>query len=313
MTISFVNGQMLNSNLQRGTANLAFQTNLIYLDVVNSRVGIGTSSTSSTLTVAGNITVGNIVIPNVGNVSLGNVNVNNMANPVANSDAATKYYVDNVVATIGNVGNLTISNTTVSTSLTNGNITLKPTGTGTAIINTSTGLVLPVGNTSQQPGTPSQGTMRFNSQTVQLEIFDGSQWLSISNNQSVITNQTITPDGISTSFPLSQSSTSDAVLVTINGISQTPTIDYSVSGSTITFTTTPLDTDIVQVRFIAATTALSALALPTYTVAQTANIASPQTGLLIYVSNGNAGQPCIAVYSGGGYKRISLGANISAV
>jgi hypothetical protein len=46
---------------------------------------------------------------------------------VANSDAATKGYVDTSTSTA--FGNITISNTTISTSLANGNITLTATGT----------------------------------------------------------------------------------------------------------------------------------------------------------------------------------------
>jgi len=53
------------------------------------------------------------------------------------------------------------------------------------------------------------------------------------------------------------------------------------------------------------------LKLPSYTVAQAANISTPSTGQVIYVSNGDTGNPCLAVYSGGAFKRISFGANIS--
>jgi hypothetical protein len=53
------------------------------------------------------------------------------------------------------------------------------------------------------------------------------------------------------------------------------------------------------------------LKLPSYTVAQAANIATPSTGQVIYVSNGDTGNPCLAVYSGGAFKRVSFGANIS--
>ena len=310
MAISFVAGSMLNSDLVRDT-DLAFNTDLIYLDVGGNAVGINTASPASTLEVVGNVTIGNIFIPNVGNVTLGNVSINNLAEPYANSDAATKYYVDSKAGNIGSIGNLTVVNTTISSNVANANIIIDPPGIGEFQIVGTNGFVIPVGNTSQQPATPATGTLRFNSELVQLEVYDGTQWVAATNNQSVITNQTITPDGSSVSYSLNQTSTSNAVLVTINGISQTPTIDYSVVANVITFTTIPQDSDIVQVRFIAATTALSALALPNYTVAETSGISSPQTGQLIYVSNGDSGNPCIAAYSGGAWKRISFGANIS--
>jgi hypothetical protein len=142
-------------------------------------------------------------------------------------------------------------------------------------------------------------------------VYNGSEWVAATNEQSVITNQTITPDGSSSSYTLDQSSTADAILVTINGISQTPTVDYTVAGNVIAFSTTPLSTDIVQIRFIAATTAISGVNLPSYTVAQAQSLPSVTNGQMIYVTNGDSGNPCIAVYSNGAFRRISFGANIS--
>jgi hypothetical protein len=133
--------------------------------------------TGGIVSAAGNITgntvvVGNILIPSSGNVTLGNVNINNLAEPVANSDAATKFYVDSVAAN-----------------------------------------VLPI-----------------------------------------ITNQTITPNGSANTFVLDQSTTAVGVLVTINGVTQTPTVDYTVTGNSITIGETPLNTDIIQVRYLSGTT-----------------------------------------------------------
>lgn len=311
MAINYIQGQILANNLQRDGIDLAFDTDLVYLDVGANAVGINTTTPASTLEVVGNITIGNILIPNVGNITVGNVNINNLADPVDDQDAATKKYVLDNVGNIGSAGNLTFSNTTISTSLANGNITLAATGVDMVTIAGNLGLNLPVGNTAQQPATAVQGTLRFNSETVQLEVYNGSQWVAATNEQSVITNQTITPDGSSVSYTLDQSTTADAILLTINGISQTPTVDYSVSGNVLTLTTTPLTTDIIQVRFIAATTAISGVTLPTYTVAQAQSLPSVSTGQMIYVTNGDSGNPCIAVYSGGAFRRISFGANIS--
>jgi hypothetical protein len=56
----------------------------------------------------------------------------------------------------------------------------------------------------------------------------------------------------------------------------------------------------------------TSLQLPEYTVAQAANIAAPAAGQTIYVTNGDAGNPCLAVYSSGAWKRVAFGANISA-
>ena len=56
MAIGRISGSVLKSNLTRNGVDLAFETNLLYLDVTNSRVGIGTSEPSTALDVSGTIT-----------------------------------------------------------------------------------------------------------------------------------------------------------------------------------------------------------------------------------------------------------------
>ena len=57
MAIGRISGSVLKSNLTRNGVDLAFETNLLYLDVTNSRVGIGTSEPATTLHVNGNTTI----------------------------------------------------------------------------------------------------------------------------------------------------------------------------------------------------------------------------------------------------------------
>lgn len=321
MGISFVAGQMLNNNLQRGTANLAFQTNLIYLDVVNNRVGINTATPSTDFQVSGNASI-------TGNMIAGNV----------------------VTTMVTSVSNLTLS------TASGGNITFIPDSTGIVKILGTNGIVIPAGNTAQRPSTPDTGTLRLNTGLDQLEIWDGGTWLTGSGSSGNVTivDQQITPDGIANAFTLTQSTTQASILVSLNGVGQLPGVAYTVSGNTITFVETPTLADIIDVRFLAASippgtlynnsgnaaifvtdtpnivfevnntnvatittsgifdiSAGQSLKLPSYTVAQAGNIASPSTGQVIYVSNGDTGNPCLAVYSDGAWKRVSFGANIS--
>ena len=60
MAIGRISGSVLKSNLTRNGTDLAFETNLLYLDVTNNRVGIGTSSPSTTLDVNGTINTSSI-------------------------------------------------------------------------------------------------------------------------------------------------------------------------------------------------------------------------------------------------------------
>ena len=56
MAIGRISGSVLKSNLTRNGVDLAFETNLLYLDVTNSRVGIGTSEPTTALQVNGTVT-----------------------------------------------------------------------------------------------------------------------------------------------------------------------------------------------------------------------------------------------------------------
>jgi hypothetical protein len=245
MAINRISGNILQDNLQRGS-DLSIQGNLIYFDVINNRVGIKTSSPSDDFEIDGIFRIGNVVITAGGNINAGNVNINNLAAPVANSDAATKFYADSIAAN-SNIGNFTFSNTTISTSVSPGNITLLPTANSTVIINTVSGLVIPVGNTTQRPSPAATGTIRYNTESERIEVYDGTEWDLVASD---ISSQLITPDGSSLNYALDRSTTASAILVITNGVVQTPTLAYSVAGNVLSFVEAPLVTDTVDIRFL---------------------------------------------------------------
>ncbi len=256
----------------------------------------------------------------------------------------------------GATGNITFSGDTISNSQTNGNIILEATGTGIVQIEGTAGVSIPTGDTAERPNPAIAGTLRLNTDTNVVEIYTGTVWKSAGEGLSVITNQTIEGDGVTDTFTLNQDATAAGILVTVNGVSQTPGVDYDVSsGDQITFTTTPIVSDTVQVRFISAVTTVSALTnsvgnttvatttsgninfeinsstvaqitnasildisaahslrLPTYTVSQASGLSNVATGQVIYVSDGASGSPCLAVYSGGGWKQIAIGSAITS-
>jgi hypothetical protein len=185
-----------------------------------------------------------------------------------------------------NIGNLNITDTTISSTVAN-----------LVTFGGTSGIILPAGNTDQRPSPATTATIRFNTTNTSLEIWDGSNWVSGTGDISVITNQTLTGDGSTTVFNLDQSATSESILVSINGVLQTPGVDYTTSSSPdiITFTTAPAGGDVIQVRFISTTTTVSAL------YNGTSNINIP-------TSNGNA------VISIGGTANVltitSTGANV---
>ena len=248
-------------NIVGGNANITSAVNSSTVNASGNIVG-GNVTTAGLISAAGNLTagnirVGNIILPGIGNINAGNVNINNVSNPVANSDAATKFYVD---TSVPQTGNITFSNTTIGTASANTNINLMPTGNGVVVIDTVTGLVVPVGNTAQRPATPDSGTVRLNNSNGLIEFYNGVGWVSLSSAGGItITNQTINPNGIDISYTLDQTATAASVMVTINGVTQTPDIDYSVSSTTITFGVIPIPTDIIQIRFLAGVTSTNFL------------------------------------------------------
>jgi hypothetical protein len=239
MAISRVAGQMLKDVLERDGVDLSF---------ANTNIGINTVSPNSEFEVVGDITVGNIVISNIGNITVGNVNINDLAEPVANTDAATKFYVDNMAGNVTDIGNLTVNDTTIQTIAANANINIQTNGTGIFVIEGTNGFVMPVGNTAQRPNPASTGTLRFNSEYARIEYYDGAEWDVVAGG---VTNQTIaTANGIIDTFVLNRDSTTAAVLVMLNGIVQIPTSSYTVTGNSLVFTQPPAVSDIIDVRFL---------------------------------------------------------------
>jgi hypothetical protein len=165
-----------------------------------------------------------------------------------------------------NIGNLNFTDTTISSTTAN-----------LVTFGGTSGIIIPTGNIDQRPSPATLATIRFNTINDTLEIWDGTNWVSGTGDISVITNQTLNGDGSTTVFSLNQPATAESILVSINGILQTPGVDYTTSQSPdqITFTTAPAAGDVIQIRFISTTSTVSAL----YNGTSSINIP---------VSNGNA-------------------------
>ena len=195
MAIGRITGQMLSANLARSGTDLAFETNLLALDVSNSRVGIGTASPATTLHISATDALrlpAGTTGQRPGSPANGDLRYNstlstiegyaggsfkNLASgsEIKDADEDTSVNVEHSsdvdevhVKTGGNetaifrtattdLGVTNISNTasTITGLVTNGNITLTPNGTGTVAV--SSGLTV-AGNTVMTGNLTVNGT-----------------------------------------------------------------------------------------------------------------------------------------------------------
>ena len=100
---------------------------------------------------------------------------------------------------------------------------------------------LPIVPSSGYGDTPTDGIIRFNQATSRIEFYYGNAWRSVAQIGSVqLVVDTFTGDGTTTAFTMTQTETDPtAIIVTIGGVYQLPTTHYTVSGTTITFTSAP--------------------------------------------------------------------------
>jgi hypothetical protein len=339
MAISKIHGQMLTDNLLRDGTNLAFDTDLLMLDVVNDRIGINDATPSETLSITGTLSVS------------GNTAITTLTN--------NRVVIAGTSGLLEDSANLTFDGTTLVidniSSGTNNDLTITADGTGIVKITGNDGIRIPYGTTAQRPSTPVSSTFRYNSDLGYPEIYNGVIWEVVGPAAfAALTSQTITGDGATTVFTLDNSTTSAAIMVNINGIIQMPDTAYTVSANQITFAEAPVITDKVEIRFISEIASYSAITnangttkvdasgtgitldisgntvisigsaeifdatnahsiqLPVYTVLQANALSNKSNGQLIYVSDGDSGNPCLAVYSGSDWQRIIFGVAISA-
>ena len=101
---------------------------------------------------------------------------------------------------------------------------------------------LPLGSSSVGPDVPVNGQIRFNQSNTRVDLFYNSVWNTIAKVGTVsIVVDEFTGDGSTTTFTMSQAESSDsAILVSIGGVYQQPTTNYTTDGTTtITFTSPP--------------------------------------------------------------------------
>jgi len=129
-----------------------------------------------------------------------------------------------------------------------GILTATPNSESSLHINATDSMIIPTGSQGERPGTGVVGMLRFNITSGGVEAYDGTDWVSLSTNFTIITSQTFTGDGSTVAFTLNETSTTASSLVAINGVLQVPTTAYGITGTTLTFTEAPESGDVIEVR-----------------------------------------------------------------
>ena len=136
MAVGRISGPLLKENLLRNGVNLAFETNLLYLDVVNSRVGIKTASPAYDLDVAGTTRSTNLYASTqavLGNITISGNTISGTGNITITPGGGSP----SVIVTTAGIGNLQLTGNTLSSTNTNGAINIAANGTGVINLNSS--------------------------------------------------------------------------------------------------------------------------------------------------------------------------------
>lgn len=137
MALGRISGPLLKSNLLRNGVDLAFENDLLYLDVTNRRIGINTSTPSHELQVNG--TTRSTTLTVTGSSTLGLINFTNNTITSDNDQINLIAGGSNPVVYQGKlqVGDLQLTSNVISALQPNQNIVLTTTGTGAVVVNSN--------------------------------------------------------------------------------------------------------------------------------------------------------------------------------
>ena len=130
MAIGRISGPLLKANLIREGVNLAFETDLLYLDVNNSRIGVRTSSPTHDLQVNGTTRTTNLIVETQADLA----QIRFTDNTISSTNNIINFIPSGGDAVVYNsrvqINSVEISGNTISTFVSNANLELKPNGIG---------------------------------------------------------------------------------------------------------------------------------------------------------------------------------------
>ena len=131
MAIGRISGPLLKSNLLRQGVDLAFETDLLYLNVTDSRIGVNTATPTTDLHVDGTTRTTTLVVDNqqdIGNLTITGNTISSDQNTInfAPSGSDPVIYHSRL-----QIDDIEIFQNTISTTVSNASLEFRPSGTGT--------------------------------------------------------------------------------------------------------------------------------------------------------------------------------------
>jgi len=109
----------------------------------------------------------------------------------------------------------------------------------------------PSGGAADRPSDPDTGDIRFNTDDGALEVYDGTAFQTIATTgTATITQDSFTGDGSTLQFTMStsvESNQTQRIVVAVGNVYQNPASAYTLSGTTITFTSPPGNSETITV------------------------------------------------------------------
>ena len=135
MALGRITGPLLKANLLRQGVNLAFETDLLYIDVVNGRIGVKTTTPSNELQVNGTTRTTNLEVSTQADIASFTISSNTIAS--TNSTINLTPSGTNPVVYQGKMrtGNLQLSTNLIETLGANTDLVIQTTGTGEVNVN----------------------------------------------------------------------------------------------------------------------------------------------------------------------------------
>ena len=132
MAVGRISGPLLKANLLRQGVDLAFEADLLYLDVNNSRIGIKTSTPTAELDINGSARIQSLDILDT-TLPIGNITINGSNNTISTTASQFNIATPNSVIYQDRlqIDDIEIDGSVIRTLGTNQNLEFRPNGTGT--------------------------------------------------------------------------------------------------------------------------------------------------------------------------------------